>query len=83
MKTLNVKDPDAHRYAAAIAQETGETITHVVVEALRQRYERLPARRTKATAEELHEIAGRIAALIKEPMPDHGDWLYDEHGLPK
>src|SRR5258708_3747529 len=35
MKTLNIKDPEAHRLAAAIAQETGETMTHVVTDALR------------------------------------------------
>ncbi|MGH8163499.1 MAG: type II toxin-antitoxin system VapB family antitoxin, partial [Rhodanobacteraceae bacterium] len=27
MKSLNVKDPEAHRLAAAIARETGETLT--------------------------------------------------------
>ena len=28
--SLNVKDPEAHRLAQAIAQETGETITRAV-----------------------------------------------------
>src|ERR1039458_10515544 len=29
MKTLHIKDPEAHRLATAIAQETGETMTRV------------------------------------------------------
>ena len=51
MKSLNVKDPEAHRLATAIAQETGETMTRVVTEALRERFERLPNRRGKAAAQ--------------------------------
>lgn len=38
--SLNIKDPEAHRLATAIAQETGETMTRVVTEALRERFER-------------------------------------------
>jgi hypothetical protein len=37
--TLNVKDPEAHRLAQAIAEETGETLTRAVTEALRERYQ--------------------------------------------
>jgi antitoxin VapB len=48
MKTLNVEGPEAHRLAAAIAKETGESLAHVVIEALRERFERLPSRRGKA-----------------------------------
>ncbi len=39
--TLNVKDPEAHRLAVAIAQTTGESITKVVTEALRLRLEQI------------------------------------------
>jgi antitoxin VapB len=35
--SLNVKDPEAHRPAQAIARETGETMTRAVTEALRER----------------------------------------------
>jgi antitoxin VapB len=81
--SLNVKDPEAHRLAAAISQETGETITRVVIEALRERYERLQSGRAKAPVEELLAIAKRAAAHIKGPYLDHAEFLYDEHGLPK
>jgi antitoxin VapB len=83
MRSLNIKDPEAHRLAAAIAQETGETMTHVVTAALRERYERLPSRQGKAGVEELRAIANRTAAYVKRPYLDHAEFLYDKHGLPK
>jgi antitoxin VapB len=81
--SLNIKDPEAHRLAQAIAQETGESMTRVVTEALRERYERLLSRRGKASVEELRAIAKRAAANVKDPYLDHAAFLYDEHGLPK
>jgi antitoxin VapB len=83
MPTLNIKDPEAHRLAAAIAQETGETMTHVVTEALRERFDRLPSRQHKASLEELRAIAKRATASVKRPYLDHAEFLYNELGLPK
>jgi antitoxin VapB len=82
MRSLNIKDPEALRLAAAIARETGETITQVVTEALRERFERLQRRQKKAGVEELLAIAKRVRACVKGPHPDHAEFLYDEHGLP-
>jgi antitoxin VapB len=81
--SLNVKDPEAHRLAQAIARATGETITHAVTEALRERYERLQSRRGKASVEELLAIAKRASAQVRRPYLDHAAFLYDERGLPK
>jgi antitoxin VapB len=81
--SLNIKDPEAHRLAQAIAQETGEPLTRVVTEALRERYRRLQSRRAKASIEELRAISVRAAAHVKRPYLDHSALLYDEHGLPK
>jgi len=81
--TLNIKDPEAHRLAQAIAQETGETMTRVVTEALRERYERIKKRDPEALAAGLRAIAKRAAAHVKRPYLDHAEFLYDEHGLPK
>jgi antitoxin VapB len=81
--SLNVKDPEAHRLAQAIAQETGETLTRAVTEALRERYERLHRRDAEALAADIRAIADRAVAHIKGPYLDHGEYLYDEHGLPK
>lgn len=83
MKTLNIKDPEAHRLAAAIAHETGESMTQVVTNLLRERFERLPSRRGKATLEELRTIARRAASQVRRPYLDHAKVLYDKHGLPK
>ena len=81
--SLNVKDPEAHRLAQAIARETGETLTRAVTEALRERYERLHKRDPEALAADIRAIADRAAAHIKRPYLDHAEFLYDEHGLPK
>jgi len=81
--SLNVKDPEAHRLAQAIARATDETITLAVKEALRERYERLRARRGRASVKELLAIAKRASAQVKRPYLDHAEFLYDERGLPK
>lgn len=83
MRALNIKDPEAHRLATAIAQKTGETMTRVVTEALRERFERLSSGQKKAGVEELKAIAKRATNGSKGPFVDHADYLYDEHGLPK
>ena len=81
--SLNVKDPEAHRFAQAIAVATGETITRAVTEALRERYERLQKQNPETLAADLRAIAKRAAAHLKGPYLDHAELLYDEHGLPK
>lgn len=81
--SLNIKDPEAHRLAKAVAKETGETMTRAVTQALRERLERLQKRKGKATFEELMAIADSCAVLVKRPYLDHAELLYDEHGLPK
>ena len=81
--SLNVKDPEAHRLAQAIAKATGETLTRAVTEALRERYERLRIRRGKASVEELLAIAKRASVRVKGPYLDHAELLYDQQGLPK
>ena len=81
--SLNVKDPEAHRLALAIAEETGETLTRAVTEALRQRLERVRKQDHEGLAADIRAIAKRAAAHIKRPYLDHADYLYDERGLPK
>lgn len=80
---LNIKDPEAHRLAQAISRETGETMTHVVTEALRERYARLERQKGKASVLEILAIADRVSAHIKGKPIDHDALLYDENGLPK
>jgi antitoxin VapB len=81
--SLNIKDPEAHRLARAISHATGESMTRVVTEALRDRYATIERRKGRASVAELLAIADRAAAHVKRPYADHADLLYDEHGLPK
>ena len=83
---LNIKNKDTCRLAHELAQLTGETMTGAITVALRERLERERNRRSAdALAGELHAIGQRCATLLA-PGPssaEHGDLLYDEHGLPK
>jgi len=82
--SLNIKDPEAHKLAQRLAEETGETMTQAVTVALREMLSRVRrAKRSKATAEELRAIARRFRSHLKGPVEDHGTLLYDEKGLPK
>jgi antitoxin VapB len=69
--------------AEAIARETGESLTKVVIDSLRERWEKMEKKRQKPSVEELLAIARRAAEGVKHPIPDHGELLYDEYGLPK
>ncbi|MGB7297753.1 MAG: type II toxin-antitoxin system VapB family antitoxin [Burkholderiaceae bacterium] len=81
--SLNIKDPQAHELAQALAQETGETMTQAVIEALRERLERLRRVHSTASAEELLAIGQRCAAGLSSAPTDHTEFLYDERGLPR
>ncbi len=82
--SLNIKDPEAHKLAQRLANETGETMTRAVTLALREKLSRVRrAKRSRATAEELRAIARRFRSHLKGPVKDHGSLLYDGNGLPK
>jgi antitoxin VapB len=82
--TLNIKDPETHELAKKLAEQTGETMTRAVTEALRERLARLTrAQKPEATADDLLAIGRRCAATLKGKAMDHGTMLYDERGLPK
>jgi antitoxin VapB len=80
---LNIKDPEAHRLAQAIAAATGDSMTHVVIDALREKHDRIHKRDAEMLAADIRAIANRAAAHIKKPVRDHAELLYDRHGLPK
>jgi antitoxin VapB len=64
VKPLNIKDPEAYRLARSLADHTGETLTQVVVLALRERSERkLRTRRRQLLIEEMKEIAERVKSM--------------------
>ena len=82
--SLNIKNPEAHELAKALQRETGESMTHAVTEALRERLARV-RRRSQADAmlEDILEIGRRCAAEPDTLVIDHADLLYDENGLPR
>ena len=80
--SLNIKDPEVHQLAQAISRATGESMTSVVKEALRERYARIERRKERASVEELLAIADRASAHLNRPYVDHAELLYDENGLP-
>jgi antitoxin VapB len=82
-RSLNIKDPEAHRLARAISNATGETLTGAVMEALRERHERLRRGDPERLAADIRAIARRSGAHVKRPYLDHAEFLYDERGLPK
>jgi len=65
--TLNIKGPEAHKLARKIAEQTGETMTRAVTEALRERLSRLAkVRKREIMATELLAIGRRCAATLTE-----------------
>jgi antitoxin VapB len=81
--SLNIKSREADELVEALSKLTGESKTQAVIEALRERLERYRRLRDQATlAAELLEIGRRCASLRRRDTRDHGDFLYDERGLP-
>ena len=84
--SLNIKNDETCRLARELADLTGESMTGAITVALRERLEReTHARSVEARVKEIRAIAERCAAKLG-PGPsavEHGDYLYDERGLPK
>ena len=84
--SLNIKNDETCRLARELAQLTGESMTGAITVALRERLEREGRRRDRdALLRDIRAIAERCARNLK-PGPsavEHGDFLYDERGLPK
>ncbi len=82
--SLNIKSKEAHTLAAELAELTGESMTRAVTEAIRERLERERRLRNQAVlAEELLAIGRRCAAHPRQDTRSHGEFLYDERGLPR
>ena len=77
--SLNIKNEETCRLARELADLTGETMTGAITVALRERLER------EKRVAELHAIGQHCASLLSDgpSAVEHGDFLYDEDGLPK
>jgi antitoxin VapB len=81
---LNIKNPEARRLADEISALTGESVTKIVTDALRERLQSERRVRSKAgVAKRLMEIGRRWSSEPELDPRDPDDILYDEFGLPK
>ena len=83
---LNIKNEETCRLARELAHLTGETMTGAITVAVRERLGREERQRgMKERLRRMRAIADHCASLMG-PGPsavEHGDFLYDERGLPK
>lgn len=81
---LNIKHPEADRLARLLAQQLNETITEVVIEALREKLLRVQGRRMPIELKDsLLEIGQRCANLPDKDKRSINDIIgYDSKGLP-
>ena len=82
---LNIKNDETEALVARLAKATGETKTTAIKEAVRERLERVTKTQKGRLSERLLAIGRDCAARMKQRYRtlDHGDFLYDEKGLPK
>ncbi|HEY8056467.1 MAG TPA: hypothetical protein VIE13_11215 [Terriglobales bacterium] len=51
---------------------------------MREKLDRLGMpQRERASVEEILAVADKIARRVKAKPAPHGEWLYDEYGLPR
>jgi len=80
---LVVESEEAEQLAEEIANETGQSVSAVVTQMLRERAARISKPQRKPGIEEILAAVNRISDRIQGPAIDHGEEFYDEHGLPK
>lgn len=84
--SLNIKNEETCRLAGELAHLTGETMTGAITVALRERLDReMSERSAEARVQRLLAIGRRCADMMGDgpSAVEHGDFLYDERGLPK
>jgi hypothetical protein len=79
---MNIKSEEAYALASEIAAKTGESLTQVVLEALRAHAK---AQSKEERLREVMAICERAAARMSPELRsmEIDDFLYDEYGLPK
>ncbi len=79
---MNIKSDEAYALATEIAGRTGETLTQVVLEALRARQRELTlADKLEAVMAICRDARSRMSPELL--ALDMDEYLYDERGLPK
>lgn len=84
---LNIRNREAERLAAELAECTGETKTDAVIRALRDRLSRIrnrQARSRRGLVGELNDIARHCASLpVLDKRTEDEILGYDDEGLPR
>ena len=82
--SLNIKNPEAHRLARALAETTGESLTEAVTVSLRERLASIQRRESPAGLDgAVAEIQDFVAALPdRDPRCADEILGYDARGLP-
>ena len=83
--SLNIKNEETYQLARELAQLTGETMTGAITIALREKLDKERRERgVEARILRLRAIRKRCRSLLKDgpSAVEHGDFLYDENGLP-
>ena len=83
--SLSIQNPEAEQLAQELATRTGESLTEVVVNSLRERLQRERKRAgSPRLRDEIRAIAQRCAALpVLDPRSPEEILGYDSHGLPR
>ncbi|MBN2384211.1 type II toxin-antitoxin system VapB family antitoxin [bacterium] len=83
---LNIKNDEAHRLAVRLSELTGKSMTAIVIEALEHHLSILERNRgERARVQELMMIGKRCVTHLRQVVSSeqHGDFLYDETGMPQ
>jgi len=85
--SLNIKNPETYRLVKELADETGQSLTAAVTEAVTERLRVLRAERGAGQIDMERALA--LLQVIRDRMPagyldqDFDEQLYDEIGAPK
>ena len=80
---FSIKSPEADRLARELARATGESLTDAVLNALKERLERVNRRPSRRMAQEIAHIVNRVSSLpTLDERPADEIIGYDELGLP-
>ena len=84
--SLKIENEETLQLAQELASLTGEAVSEAITVALRERLERERHERSvEERLQTMRAIGQRNARLLRDgpSAVEHGDFLYDERGLPK
>jgi antitoxin VapB len=80
---LSIKNPEADRLARELASTTGESLTHAVLNALKERLERARRHGSTGVEQRLRRLAAEARKIpVLDPRAADDIIGYDDHGLP-